>query len=243
MDQNNFNNQNNAVNQLSAGKAAKGCFGLGTVGGLLLVAGVGLVLWAIGSYNGFVNQEEAVKTAWSQVENQYQRRIDLIKNVAASAKKYAQNEKDIHLGVANARAGNPTTSAADQQMQAVAATADSLSQVKMDPNNAQSMQQYAAAQDRMLEQARIAINATHEAYPELKSDKLFENLQVQLEGTENRVATERKKFNETAQTYNTNLRRFPGNIVGKIFGFNERPYFAAQEGADKAPDLGSYLDD
>ena len=95
----------------------------------------------------------------------------------------------------------------------------------------------------MLEQARLAINVVHEAYPELKSDKLFENLQVQLEGTENRIATERKKFNETAQGYNTNIRKFPGNILAKFFGFNERPYFASQEGADKAPDVDSMLND
>ena len=105
------------------------------------------------------------------------------------------------------------------------------------------MQQYAAAQDKMLEQARLAFNVVHEAYPELKADKLFENLQVQLEGTENRVATERKKFNETAQSYNTNIRKFPGNILAKVFGFNERPYFAAQEGADKAPDLDTMFDE
>ena len=162
--------------------------------------------------------------------------------MAASAKKYANTEKEIQLGTANARAHNNTASA-DQQMQAVAATADSLSKVKMDPNDAKSLQQYAAAQDKMLEQARLAINVVHEAYPELKSDKLFENLQVQLEGTENRVATERKKFNETAKEYNISIRRFPKNILANIFGFKERAYFAAQEGADKAPVLESVLND
>ena len=242
----NTNNQNvnnpNPVNNLSAGKAAKGCLGLGTTGGILILLAVILGFWVYSGYNGLVTQEEEVKTAWSQVENQYQRRIDLIKNVAASAKKYANTEKEIQLGTANARAHNNTASA-DQQMQAVAATADSLSKVKMDPNDAKSLQQYAAAQDKMLEQARLAINVVHEAYPELKSDKLFENLQVQLEGTENRVATERKKFNETAKEYNISIRRFPKNILANIFGFKERAYFAAQEGADKAPVLESVLND
>lgn len=236
------NNNQNPMNAALGGNAAKGCFGMSKMGciGLALLAAI--AVWAYSSYNGFVTQEEEVKTAWSQVENQYQRRIDLIKNVAASANKYAKHEQGTFQGVTNARARTNMTDQADQQMQAVAATADSLSKVKMDPNDANSMQAYAAAQDKMLEQARLAINVVHEAYPELKADKLFENLQVQLEGTENRVATERKKFNETAQRYNTNIRRFPGNVMAKIFGFTERPYFAAQEGADKAPDVNSMFD-
>ena len=237
------NNNQNPMNAALGGNAAKGCFGLSKAAILGIVVLLVLGYWAKRTYNGFVAQEENVKTAWSQVENQYQRRIDLIKNVAASAKKYANTEKEIQLGTANARAHNNTTANADQQMQAVAATADSLANVKMDPNDAASMQSYAAAQDKMLEQARLAINVVHEAYPELKSDKLFENLQVQLEGTENRIATERKKFNETAQGYNTNIRKFPGNILAKFFGFNERPYFQSQEGADKAPDVDSMLND
>ena len=247
MDQNTTNNPNvnnvNPVNNLSAGGAAKGCFGMGKMGCALIAIVAALAMWAYSGYNGLVTQEEEVKTAWSQVENQYQRRIDLIKNVAASAKKYAKHENETFQGVTNARARTNVGQQADQQMQAVAATADSLANIKMDPNNAQSMQAYAAAQDKMLEQARLAINVVHEAYPELKADKLFENLQVQLEGTENRVATERKKFNETAREYNTNIRKFPKNILAKFFGFNERPYFAAQEGADKAPDLDNMLND
>ena len=237
------NNNQNPMNAALGVNAGKGCFGMGKLGcaGIAILAA--LAMWVYSGYNGLVTQEEEVKTAWSQVENQYQRRIDLIKNVAASAKKYANTEKEIQLGTANARAHNNTAANADQQMQAVAATADSLANVKMDPNDAASMQSYAAAQDKMLEQARLAINVVHEAYPELKSDKLFENLQVQLEGTENRIATERKKFNETAQGYNTNIRKFPGNILAKFFGFNERPYFAAQEGADKAPDVDTMLND
>ena len=247
MDQNTTNNPNvnnvNPVNNLSAGGAAKGCFGMGKMGCALIAIVAALAMWAYSGYNDLVTQEEEVKTAWSQVENQYQRRIDLIKNVAASAKKYAKHENETFQGVTNARARTNVGQQADQQMQAVAATADSLASIKMNPNNAQSMQAYAAAQDKMLEQARLAINVVHEAYPELKADKLFENLQVQLEGTENRVATERKKFNETAKVYNTNIRKFPKNILAKVFGFNERPYFAAQEGADKAPDLDNMLND
>ena len=169
------NNNQNPMNAALGGNAGKGCFGLGKLGcaGIAILAA--LAMWVYSGYNGLVTQEEEVKTAWSQVENQYQRRIDLIKNVAASAKKYANTEKEIQLGTANARAHNNTAANADQQMQAVAATADSLANVKMDPNDAKSMQSYAAAQDKMLEQARLAINVVHEAYPELKSDKLFEN--------------------------------------------------------------------
>lgn len=245
MDQNTtVNNPNvNPVNNAMGGNAAKGCFGLGKMGCIGIAVLALLAIWVYSGYNGLVTQEEEVKTAWSQVENQYQRRIDLIKNVAASAKKYAKHEQGTFQGVTNARARTNVGEQADQKMQAVAATADSLANVKMDPNNAQSMQQYAAAQDKMLEQARLAINVVHEAYPELKADKLFENLQVQLEGTENRVATERKKFNETAREYNIKIRKFPGNILAKVFGFNERPYFAAQEGADKAPDLDTMFDE
>jgi LemA protein len=243
----NVNNPNpNPMNAALGGNAGKGCFGLGKMGCIGIAVLAALAMWVYSGYNGLVTQEEEVKTAWSQVENQYQRRIDLIKNVAASAKKYAKHEQGTFQGVTNARARTNVggqAEQADQQMQAVAATADSLANVKMDPNNAQSMQAYAAAQDKMLEQARLAINVVHEAYPELKADKLFENLQVQLEGTENRVATERKKFNETAQAYNTNIRKFPGNILAKFFGFNERPYFAAQAGADKAPDLDTMFDE
>ena len=127
------NNNQNPMNAALGGNAGKGCFGLGKLGcaGIAILAA--LAMWVYSGYNGLVTQEEEVKTAWSQVENQYQRRIDLIKNVAASAKKYANTEKEIQLGTANARAHNNTANA-DQQMQAVAATADSLANVKMDPN-------------------------------------------------------------------------------------------------------------
>ena len=140
------NNNQNPMNAALGGNAGKGCFGLGKLGcaGIAILAA--LAMWVYSGYNGLVTQEEEVKTAWSQVENQYQRRIDLIKNVAASAKKYANTEKEIQLGTANARAHNNTAANADQQMQAVAATADSLANVKMDPNDAKSLQQYAAAQ-------------------------------------------------------------------------------------------------
>ena len=158
MDQNTTPNQNvnnpNPMNAALGGKAGKGCFGMSTMGcvGIAIIAA--LAMWAYSFYNGMVTQEEEVKTAWSQVENQYQRRIDLIKNVAASAKKYAKHEQGTFQGVTNARARTNVGDQADQQMQAVAATADSLASVKMDPNNAQSMQAYAAAQDKMLEQQR-----------------------------------------------------------------------------------------
>ena len=245
MDQNTtVNNPNvNPVNNAMGGNAAKGCFGLGKMGCIGIAVLAALAMWVYSGYNGLVTQEEEVKTAWSQVENQYQRRIDLIKNVAATANKYAKHEQSTQQGVTNARAHNNVGEQADQQMNAVAASADSLGRVKMDPNDANSIKQYEAAQNRILEQARLAINVVHEAYPELKADKLFENLQVQLEGTENRISTERKKFNDIAKVYNTDIRHFPTNIFAGIFGFKERPYFAAQEGADKAPDLEQMFND
>ena len=243
MNENTTVNPNPAIGNNAAQGAKKGCLGGLGIGGIIIAVLALLCIGGCSSYNRLVSEEEDVKNAWSQVENQYQRRIDLIKNVAATANKYAKHEQSTQQGVTNARAHNNVGEQADQQMNAVAASADSLGRVKMDPNDANSIKQYEAAQNRILEQARLAINVVHEAYPELKADKLFENLQVQLEGTENRISTERKKFNDIAKVYNTDIRHFPTNIFAGIFGFKERPYFAAQEGADKAPDLEQMFND
>lgn len=239
----NVNNPNN-VNNLSAGKAAKGCFGLSTAAIIGIVALGAIVLWAISGYNGFVNQQQEVEKSWSQVENQYQRRADLIKNIASSVKAYAKHEQGTFQGVTNARARtNQQDDQISNQMQAVEASADSLKNVKVDPNSKESMQNFINAQDQIAKQAQLAINVVHEAYPELKANELFQDMQTQLEGTENRVTVARKDFLDRAKEYNTSIKVFPGVILAKIFGFQERPYFEAQEGADKAPDVGKILED
>ena len=235
-------NQGNAnqtpMNNLNAGKAAKGCFGLSTATIIGIIVLLGLGMWGCNSYNGFVEKEQEVEKAWSQVENQYQRRIDLYKNIAATVKAYAKHERETYQGVTNARARtNQQQDNADQQMQAIENTADSLAKVKMDPNDPKSMQQYAQAQEKMKDQMQIAINVVHEAYPDLKANENFKELQAQIEGTENRITTARKYFIGVANDYNTDIKRFPGNVLANIFGFKEKAYFAAQEGADKAPDV------
>lgn len=236
---NNLGNANQIPqNNLSAGKAAKGCFGLSTASIIGIIVLLGLGMWGCNSYNGFVEQDQKVEKAWSQVENQYQRRIDLYKNLASTVKAYAKHERETYQGVTNARAG-VRQQEADQQMQAIENTADSLAQVKksLDPNDSEAVKKYEAAQNKLKDQMSIAINVVHEAYPDLKANENFKELQAQIEGTENRVTTARMDFIEQAREYNTMIKRFPGNVLANIFGFKEKAYFAAQEGADKAPDV------
>ena len=243
---NNLGNANqNPINNLSAGKAAKGCFGLSSTVMIAIIVLLGLGMWGCNSYNGFVEQDQKVEKAWSQVENQYQRRIDLYKNVAATVKAYAKHERETYQGVTNARAGVNKQQEADQQMQAIENTADSLAQVKktLDPTDSEAVKKYEAAQNKLKDQMSIAINVVHEAYPDLKANENFKELQAQIEGTENRVTTARMDFIEQAREYNTMIKRFPANIMANIFGFKEKAYFAAQEGADKAPDVNSMLED
>lgn len=191
----------------------KGCFGL-----VLLVLGaiVVLALWAIPKYNGLVKEQENVEKAWGNVENVYQRRADLIPNLVETVKGYAKHEQETFEKVIEARA-NATS-------------------IKIDPSNItpEELQKYQAAQGEVTS-ALSRLIAVSESYPDLKANQNFLELQSQLEGTENRIAVERNKFNEAAQTYNTKRRTFPTNIVASIFGFGEKPYFQAQEGADKAP--------
>lgn len=239
------NNNQNPMNAALGGNAGKGCFGMSKLGCAGIAAIAALIIWGIVSYNGFVKQEQNVKESWSQVENQYQRRADLIKNVAASVKAYAKHEQGTFKDVTNARArtNQQVDDQISNQMQAVEASADSLMNVKVDPNNKASMQNFINAQDKITEQARLAINVVHEAYPELKASELFKDMQTQLEGSENRVSVARKDFLQKAKEYNTAIKVVPGVIIAKICGFQERPYFEAQEGADKAPDVGSILND
>ena len=185
---------------------------------LWIIIAVVLVLffWVRGVYNSLVTQDESVKTAWSQVENQYQRRLDLIPNLVNTVKGYASHERETLEGVINARA-NATKTTIDR------------SNV-----NEETMKQFQAAQGE-LSNALSRLMVVVERYPDLKANQNFLELQAQLEGTENRISVERKRFNETAQSYNTNIRSFPTNILAGMFGFQPKAYFAAESGAEKAP--------
>ena len=180
---------------------------------VLLFAGYS---WVKGTYNTMVTQDEGVKTAWSQVENQYQRRMDLIPNLVNTVKGYATHEKETLEGVVSARAEATKTT--------------------IDPSNLneESMKKFQAAQGE-LSSALSRLMLVIERYPDLKANQNFSELQAQLEGTENRISVERKRFNETAQSYNTYIRSFPTNILAGMFGFQPKACFSGESGADKAP--------
>lgn len=175
-----------------------------------------IVLWVAGMYNGFVAAEEEVESAWSQVENQYQRRADLVPNLVATVKGYAAHEQETLEGVIEARA--------------------KATQVTIDPAKAtpEQLAAFQAAQGE-LSQALGRLLAVAENYPDLKANENFRDLQAQLEGTENRITVARQLFNESARNYNTKIRRFPNNILAGLCGFEKKPYFEAEEGASKAP--------
>lgn len=180
---------------------------------LVIIVGYGMT-----SYNSLVSQDEKVGAAWSNVENQYQRRADLIPNLVNTVKGYASHEKETFEAVTNARTKATQTT------------------VDIDQLTPETMKAYQQAQGEV-GSALSRLLAITEAYPELKANENFKELQAQLEGTENRISVERHNFNETAQSYNTAIRRFPKNIVAGLFGFEKRPYFEAQEGAEKAPEV------
>ena len=185
---------------------------------IIIAAIVAIVGYCMSSYNSLVGQDEAVGTAWSNVENQYQRRVDLIPNLVNNVKGYASHEKETFEAVVSARAKATQTT------------------VDIDDLTPEKIAAYQKAQGE-LGSALGRLLAITENYPELKANENFKELQAQLEGTENRISTERHKFNEVAKTYNTSIRRFPKNIIASMFGFEKRPYFEAQEGAEKAPEV------
>lgn len=184
----------------------------------IAVAVVLLVGWVISSYNGLVTSQEAVNTSWSQVENQYQRRSDLIPNLVETVKGYAAHEKETLEGVVEARSK---------------ATQTTIDPTKMTP---ETLAQYQQSQDA-LSSALSRLMVVVERYPELKANENFKALQIQLEGTENRIATARRDFNLVAQQYNVKIRRFPMSMVAGMLNFEPRPYFEAEKGADKAPEV------
>lgn len=185
---------------------------LGVVGLLILF----MVFSIMGSYNNMVTKDEAVTGAWSQVENVYQRRSDLIPNLVNTVKGYAAHERETLEGVVNARAK---------------ATSTTIDASKL---NAESIKQFTAAQDG-LSSALSKLMVVVERYPDLKANQNFLELQAQLEGTENRITVERQKFNETAKDYNTYVRKFPRNIYAGMFGFEKKDYFESTAGAEVAP--------
>lgn len=171
-----------------------------------------------GSYNNMVTKDEAVTSQWGNVENVYQRRLDLIPNLVNTVKGYASHEQETFTKVIEARA--------------------KATQVNINPQNlnAESLKQFQAAQGE-LSSALSRLMVVVEQYPDLKANQNFLDLQAQLEGTENRIAVERRKFNEVAQDYNTYIRKFPKNIWANIFGFEKKNYFEAEAGAEKAPEV------
>ena len=186
--------------------------------GIIIAIIVGVILiWGIGIYNGLVNKQEAVSKAWGQVENVYQRRADLVPNLVALVKNYTEYEQGTLLAVTEARA------------KAANATVNTETFYENEFAN------YEAAQkelDNTLNRLIVSI----ENYPDLKVSENYLTLQAQLAGCENRILTERQRFNEAAKAYNASLRRFPGNVIASMFGFEKRPYFEADEGTDKAPE-------
>ena len=184
----------------------------------LIVVVIIAVMWYQGAYNGMVKADENVKSAWGNVENQYQRRADLVPNLVATVKGYATHEETTLENVINARA--------------------KATQTTIDPTklNEENMAQFQAAQGE-LSSALGRLLVSVEAYPDLKANQNFLDLQAQLEGTENRIATERTRFNEVAQEYNTLIRRFPNNIIAGMSGFAVKPYFKSEAGAEKAPEV------
>ncbi|MBK8558045.1 MAG: LemA family protein [Lewinellaceae bacterium] len=182
--------------------------------GLIVV----LVFSMCGSYNTAVGKDEAVKKSWSQVENQYQRRADLIPNLVNTVKGYADFEKSTLEAVIQARAN---------------ATKVSINADNLTPENLQQFEQAQGA----LSGALSRLLVTMERYPDLKANQNFLDLQTQLESTENRISVERKNFNEAVNEYNSYIRRFPTNLLTGIFGFSPKGYFQSAPGNDKAPEV------
>ena len=187
---------------------------------VIIIAAVVLGIGGCGvkNYNTLVSMDENVSSAWAQVENQYQRRMDLIPNLVATVKGYAAHESDVLTAVSEARA-----SAGGQ--------VNISDEVLSDPD---AFARYQKVQDNLGASLQRLLMVT-ENYPELKADENFLALQNQLEGTENRIAVERKRFNDAAQALNSKIRRFPSNLFAGMAGVEKRPYFEASAGAEKAP--------
>jgi LemA protein len=196
----------------------KGCIVWIIIGAIVVLVVLGVVSWGTKIYNQMVTLQEGVTSQWGNVETQYQRRADLIPNFVNTVKGAANFEQETLTKVIEARA--------------------KATQVTIDPTKmtAENMQQFQAAQGE-LSSALSRLMVVVEQYPELKATQNYRDLQVELEGTENRISVERRKFNETARVMNTYIKRFPQNIIAGMFGFTAKPYFESMEGAEKAPEV------
>lgn len=196
----------------------KGCLISLIVVGFFALVLVSVFLWGQKAYNGMVTMQEQVSSQWGNVQTAYQRRADLIPNFVNTVKGAANFEQSTLTQVIEARAK---------------ATSVTVDPTKM---TAQNMQQFQEAQGQ-LSSALSRLMVVVEQYPELKATQNFRDLQVELEGTENRISVERKKFNDVALVYNTKIRQFPQSILAGMFGFQAKPYFEADKGAEKAPQV------
>jgi LemA protein len=193
--------------------------------GLVVIIGIavvllGIVMSGIGTYNGLVGKQQGVDAAWAQVSNQYQRRADLVPNLVKTVQGSADFEKSTLESVTNARA--------------------SVGRVNIDaskaPESMAQLEEFQKAQGAF-GSALQRLLVVAERYPDLKASAGFRDLQAQLEGTENRIAVERGRFNDVVMDYNTNVKRFPAVLFAGLLGFQPKPYFQADPGADKAPDV------
>lgn len=191
--------------------------------GVISVIAFVIYQFFVGTYNDLVDRDVQVQTSWSQVENVYQRRLDLIPNLVNTVKEAADFEKSTLTAVIEARAN--------------------ATQVKIDPKNltAEQMTKFQEAQGQ-LGSALGRLMVVVEQYPQLKANQNFLELQSQLEGTENRIAVERQKFNEAVQLFNSYVRKFPQVTIAGMYGFSPKPFFEADKGANKAPDVGAAFD-
>jgi len=186
--------------------------------GLIIAAIAGIILiWGVGAYNTFVKAQEKVTTAWGQVENVYQRRADLVPNLVALVKNYAEYEQGTILAVTEARAKATATT------------------VNMENYTESDLQNFYATQDALGSSMNRLIVAV-ENYPDLKANEEYLTLQTQLAGCENRIQTERERFNNAAKDYNQSIRKFPNSVIANMFGFEKRAYFEADAGAERAPE-------
>lgn len=186
--------------------------------GVIIIIVIGIFMWFKGSYNQMVTRSENVSSQWSNVENQYQRRLDLIPNLVNTVKGYAGHEQNTLTQVIEARAKAT-------QMQ-----------VNFNQLDEKTIQKFNSMQGE-LSTALSRLMAISEQYPDLKANENFRDLQAQLEGTENRIAVERRKFNEEVKSYNAYIRSFPKNLIAGMCGFTPKPYFEATAGAEKAPEV------
>ncbi len=196
----------------------KGCIIWLIVGALIVLFVLGIISWGTKVYNKMVTQQEAVTSQWGNVETQYQRRADLIPNFVNTVKGAANFEQETLTRVIEARAK---------------ATQVTIDPTKMTAENLQQFQQAQSGLSSALSRLMVVV----EQYPELKATQNYRDLQVELEGTENRISVERRKFNEVALSFNTYIKRFPQNLLAGMFGFSTKPYFESMEGAEKAPEV------